>query len=256
LLVTSLNLKCWFSVSTIYHSHLWPHKIHCNKKSSSCGWDTKLLDHVATIWNTCQLPVLPLQLLQETCVCPTYTKYLLSCYRRPLTSSMPAFQASCYISTAHKEEDSPFWEANSSSASQEIPHILFNPKVQYRTYNSLSLVPVLSPTSPVHTFCSYFIYIFCNIILPSTPTSFLRLPPPKHYLLLPLLQAFYTPYPSHPHPILVGNTNHESPHYAIFFSPLSPCHTQNQISPQQPTLKHHLPMFSSLLQTKFQTHTK
>ena len=30
-------------------------------------------------------------------------------------------------------EQSPSWEANQLSASQEIPHILWNPKVYYRS---------------------------------------------------------------------------------------------------------------------------
>jgi hypothetical protein len=33
-------------------------------------------------------------------------------------------------------EHSPSWETNRSSASQEIPRILLNPKVYYRTHKS------------------------------------------------------------------------------------------------------------------------
>jgi hypothetical protein len=41
-------------------------------------------------------------------------------------------------------EQSPFWEANRSSASQEIPHVLWIPKVHYRTHKSPPPVPILS----------------------------------------------------------------------------------------------------------------
>jgi len=36
-------------------------------------------------------------------------------------------------------EKSPSWEANRFSASQEIPHILWNPQIHYRVYMSPQL---------------------------------------------------------------------------------------------------------------------
>jgi len=41
-------------------------------------------------------------------------------------------------------EQSPSWQANRSSASQEIPHISWNPEVPYHIYKKLPPVPVPS----------------------------------------------------------------------------------------------------------------
>jgi hypothetical protein len=60
-------------------------------------------------------------------------------------------------------EFSPFREAANCGATQELPSILWNPKVQYRVHKSPLLVPILSQVNPVHTTSFYLSKIDFNI---------------------------------------------------------------------------------------------
>ena len=60
---------------------------------------------------------------------------------------------------------SAYWEANSSSASQENSRILYNSKVHHRVQKSPPLLPILSHTNSVHVLECGFINIYFNIIL-------------------------------------------------------------------------------------------
>jgi len=48
------------------------------------------------------------------------------------------------ISLTYSMEQSPSWEANWSAGSQEIPRILWNPRVHHRTHKRTPPVPILS----------------------------------------------------------------------------------------------------------------
>ena len=61
---------------------------------------------------------------------------------------------------------SPFWEA-----SQEIPRILWNPKVHYSSHKPPPPVPILGQPNPVHIPTSHLLEYHPNIIHPSTPRS-------------------------------------------------------------------------------------
>ena len=101
-------------------------------------------------------------------------------------------------SFTHSMEQNPSWEANRFSASQEIPLILWNPKVHYRNHTCPPHVPVLNQLDPVHAPTSHLLNIHLNIILPSMPVSSkwsisLRFPHQNPVYASPLSHMCYKP---------------------------------------------------------------
>jgi hypothetical protein len=64
-------------------------------------------------------------------------------------------------------EQSPTCDANSYSDTQEIPRLLWYPKVHYRVPNCPPLVPILGQMNPFHILISYFFKIHFSITLQS-----------------------------------------------------------------------------------------
>lgn len=68
---------------------------------------------------------------------------------------------------------SPSWEAGSCSSFEEIPRLSRNSELHYHIRNNPPLEPVLSHICQMHALTDYVAEINSNIILPTTPRSFI-----------------------------------------------------------------------------------
>jgi len=121
-------------------------------------------------------------------------KPLLSCIKFCILWTSAAF---CYFllpKLTNTIQQSPSWGSNRSSASQTIPRNLWNLEVHYR-------IPLLGQIIPVLVAPSYFMKIYFNVILPSTPISCkwslsLRFPHQSPLCTSSVAQTCHIPRPS------------------------------------------------------------
>ena len=118
-----------------------------------------------------------------------------------MTRNSRQVNSHCTSLLTHSMQQSPSWEANWFSASQEIPRILLKPKVHYRIYKCPPPVPILSQLDPVHTphislpeDPSLLLSSHLHLGLPSglLPSGF-----PTKTLYTPLLSRMRTTCPAH-----------------------------------------------------------
>ena len=153
-----------------------------------------------------------------------------------------------------------FWNANSSSAIQKIPQILWNPRFHHRVHNSLPSVPIPGKISsikthplPWNTFYYYppiyawvFQVVSCCKFYPQVNCMHLYSPP---YVINSPAISFSLIWSSH---VCMGRCgNREATQYTVFSIPLSPLSFSIQICSPLPNS-----VLPSLRQTKFYTRTK
>ena len=98
-------------------------------------------------------------------------------------------------------EHSPSWESNRFAASQEIPRILWNPKLHYCIHKCPLPVPILSQLDPVDnpphpTSWRSILILSSHLRLGLTSDSFPQVSPPK-----PCTRSSLPPYAPHAPPI-------------------------------------------------------
>ena len=149
-----------------------------------------------------------------------------------LLSSTSADLRTQYLFTCCMEE-SPSKEDDRSTASQEIPHIFWNPEVHHHVQRSPPPAPYPVPNEASSCSLSHTLKIRINIILPSIPRSskwslslrFLHHNPVCTYSVSSIC---YMPFPSHSswfdHPNSIWwVVQIKSPYYVIFSTLLLPC---------------------------------
>jgi hypothetical protein len=124
------------------------------------------------------------------------------------------------------------WESNRFLAGQEIPRLLWNTKVHYRTYKCPPPDPILSHIDPIHALPSHiwrYILILSYHLCLDFPSGLVH----SGFPTKPCIHLYSPPYMLHapsitlfsiwsPEQYLVRNGDHQAPHYVVFSTPLLP----------------------------------
>jgi hypothetical protein len=114
---------------------------------------------------TLYLKWLCLPVVQSLCISRDYVCLPYSHSQRFLKPLSPSPPKPLHLT--YSMEERPSWEANWFAVSQEIPRILWNPKVHYRIHKCPPPV-ILSHLDPMRATRPHFLKINFNIILPSS----------------------------------------------------------------------------------------
>ena len=159
-----------------------------------------------------------------------------------------------YLNNSMEEGHS--WEANSSSASQEISRFFWYPGVHCRVHRSPPLVPTLSQTNPVQvpvlSWKSIWI-LSSNLRLDLPSGLFLSdFPIKTQYMSLVPLTLFFSILTSEKR--FFRSTDHAAVHYVVTSRLLLPRTSETQIASIAPYLRTpsaHVPLSN---ETNFHTH--
>jgi hypothetical protein len=191
----------------------------------TCIWELLGLNlRLGLLWFSC---VLPAKCQDSTLIRPWSHPLQFIIYRSSYNLTLMLFTDTTTTATPRNSASS---EANRSSATQETPHTLWDPKVHYCVHKSPPPVLILCEIDPVHF----------NIIPRSTPQSSKWSPSP----LKPSMLFYCPPYMLHVPPIsvflmwspelyLVRNTEHKAPCYIVFSIPMLPHPSSNNFLPKK-----------------------